>query len=570
MSSKKSIINCHTHIFTGNHVPPYLAKTFVPIVYKILHLGLIIDIFKWWYKGPNTFFYSNRYKKFQQVIYKGKMLIKRNILLNIIYWILGIWLTLQLLFIIFDFAYNSETYPFYLLKIRNLLVKYRLDQFNGNWLVKTTFAIILILFFPSLRNLLVWLLKKLFKVLNSLPGKQTKELLQRYLNIGRFAFHIGQDSIFQRLRYQYPNGTEFIVLQMDMEFMEAGKVREDYHVQLQGIAKLKADPKFTAIIHPFIFIDPRRMDKEPDFFRCNNVYGKIVLEDCTIKTYIEQKGFAGFKIYPALGYYPFDERLLPLWKYAAEHNIPIMTHCIRGTIFYRGKKKKEWDYHPIFEQSATNGTYVPLLLPETKNMDFSVNFTHPLNYLCLLDDDLLAKVLARSTNEKLHEIFGFNGKEITNSLKNLKICFGHFGGDDEWKRYFELDRENYSTQVIKNPKIGITFLKSLYNQPRPGKIEQLWKYCDWYSIICSMMLQYENIYSDISYISHDNAIHALLKRTLQQENTKLRQRVLFGTDFYVVRNHKSEKQILADTIGGLSEEEFDLIARTNPRTFLEL
>ncbi len=84
------------------------------------------------------------------------------------------------------------------------------------------------------------------------------------------------------------------------------------------------------------------------------------------------------------------------------------------------------------------------------------------------------------------------------------------------------------------------------------------------------MLQYDNIYSDISYISHDNAIHALLKRTLQQENTRLRQRVLFGTDFYVVRNPKSEKQILADTIGGLSEEEFDLIARTNPRTFLGL
>lgn len=60
----------------------------------------------------------------------------------------------------------------------------------------------------------------------------------------------------------------------------------------------------------------------------------------------------------------------------------------------------------------------------------------------------------------------------------------------------------------------------------------------------------------------------MLKKTLHSENKKLRKRVLFGTDFYVVRNHKSERNMLVDSLAGLTEEEFDLIARDNPSDFL--
>ena len=50
-----------------------------------------------------------------------------------------------------------------------------------------------------------------------LPGKQTNEMLRRYLNIGRFAFHKEQKTIFGKLRDQYPKGTGFVILPMDME-----------------------------------------------------------------------------------------------------------------------------------------------------------------------------------------------------------------------------------------------------------------------------------------------------------------------------------------------------------------
>ena len=46
--------------------------------------------------------------------------------------------------------------------------------------------------------------------------------------------------------------------------------------------------------------------------------------------------------------------------------------------------------------------------------------------------------------------------------------------------------------------------------------------------------------------------------------------MLYGSDFYVVRNHKSDKAILADMRAGLTESEFDQIARYNPKTYLNL
>lgn len=400
-----------------------------------------------------------------------------------------------------------------------------------------------------------------------LPGKHSKELISRYINLGRYAFHENQSSIFQRLRDQYPKGTGFVVLPMDMKYMDAGPLKTDYRDQMKELAEMKARKSYKEIFHPFVFIDPRRMEEEPDFFRYTSNNGSVSLEQCFVKEYIEDKGFSGFKIYPALGYYPFDENLLPLWKYAADNEIPIMTHCIRGTIFYRGDKKKEWDEHPVFQQSIDDNEYCPLLLSEMKNVEFSINFTHPLNYLCLLHEPFLRKLVSKSA-QKVKDVFGYANDEtpLKYNLEKLKICFAHFGGDDEWKRFFELDRNNYSNHVIKYPERGIDFFRNVDGTESKGKIEYLWKYVDWYSIICSIMIQYDNIYADISYISHDEQIHSLLKTTLAHE--RMRSRVLFGTDFYVVRNHRSEKNILSNTIAGLSDEEFNLIARTNTVSYL--
>jgi hypothetical protein len=165
-------------------------------------------------------------------------------------------------------------------------------------------------------------------------------------------------------------------------------------------------------------------------------------------------------------------------------------------------------------------------------------------------------------------IFGYTDANtpLLYDLSKLKICFGHYGGDDEWNRFMELDRDNFSSQLVRKPDRGIEFLTDGEGNEKPGKPEQVWKYADWFTIISSLVLQYKNVYADLSYILHNDAIQPLLKWALQ--NPGLKGRILFGTDFYVVRNHKSEKNMLADMVDHLSVQEFDLIARTNPLNFL--
>ena len=438
---------------------------------------------------------------------------------------------------------------------------------------KLLLIILLLTFFDSGRKFLFTLLRYTWSFLSKLPGKQSLNLAKRYLNIGRFSFYKNQFQIYGRLRHQYPAGSKFIVLPMDMEFMEAGSLKPGfkYADQMEELRQMKQRPKYKDNFFPFVFADPRRFAEEGkshfDFCIENE---KVVLKECYIRTFIELNLFSGFKIYPALGYYPFDEKLLPLWKYAADNGLPIITHCIRGSIFYRGIKRKEWNYHPVFEQTNGGGNYSALELLEVENSEFINNFTHPLNYLCLLQEKLLRKLVAKAIDPRIQEIFGFvdESTPLKQNLSHLKICFGHFGGDDEWMKFLEMDRDNYSSQLVRRPFQGIDFMKKEgSSKDSPGKLEQIWKYADWYSIICSMMLQYEHVYADLSYIIHNNGIQPLLRQTLL--NVKIREKVLFGTDFYVVRNHKSEKSMLAEIMGGINEADFDQIARVNPDRFLQ-
>lgn len=615
-TKKERIINCHTHIFTAGSVPPFLAKTYVPWpFYLLIHLQPIVALFRWWYTGPATLKYAPWYKSVVKV--------KTNIVaaFDRLYP-----LTIPLGYYVFFFTF------FLLYQIlppipeaqNNWLsqgVKYLYERTKPifpaiaslGW--KVFIIIVVCFFFETVRNFIILIVKLLWKLAGKLPGPGTKEMLQRYLNIGRYAFHQEQKTILSKLKAQYPKGTGFIVLPMDMEYMNAGKSPIRYRDQMQELADVKLMPSNKDVLFPFVFADPRRMgqvEKEINYKTGDKVYfdwdidieGKVLLKDCFIRDYIEEFKFSGIKIYPALGYYPFDAKLLPLWKYCADNEIPVLTHCIRGTIFYRGVKKDCWNRHPVFEQAMEKietgdeendgykddeslererlTRYEPLVLPQVKNADYSYNFTHPLNYLCLLEEELLRKVIARAVSEtgehtengraqtaKLIKLFGFRdiNTELEQNLSKLKICFGHFGGEDEWKRYFEKDRYNYSSQLTKNPGTGIKFMETVSGDRAPGKLEQIWKYTDWYSIICSLMLQYPCVYADISYILHGDAdILPLLKQTLQHD--RLRHRVLYGTDFFVVRNHKSDKNMLADMMGGLSEDEFDLIARKNPVEYL--
>jgi predicted TIM-barrel fold metal-dependent hydrolase len=607
--NKNPIINCHTHIFTGDHVAPFLAKSIIrKPFYRLLNFKWIFSLFRKYYSKSNKKRFDGTYNLKARKKFEAAEKFRENYILYGLYIIAGIFLTLQSVDILFHYIFSGPDNDTgwcmtQLYNLHDFLYRYSILIDNKSKWLQAGIVLLVVLFYKSGRNLLLFIAKNAFSILRKLPGKETKKLIERYLTIGRFAFHTTQWSTLGDLKDQYPDDSGFVILPMDMEFMDAGEPSTNYKEQMQDLAELKGKNH----IYPFVFADPRRIEKEgTGYFDYEVINGKVILRPCFIQEYIEQKKFSGFKIYPALGYYPFDPLLLPLWKYAEQNNIPILTHCVRGPMYYRGAKKKEWNYHPVFEEVIGEESknrkdqpdtdtcdeinkpdiYAPLLLPETGNSEFSANFTHPLNFICLLKKRFLAKAVEIAYNktddpyvkQKLVDLFEFvpsNGKKsatVNHGLDDLKICLGHYGGGDEWNHFFEKDRYKHSAQILKHPETGIDFLYKANSTPPAcsfGKPEQLWKYTDWYSIISSMMLQHDNVYADISYILHNDAeVLPLLKQTLI--NPGLREKVLFGTDFYVVRNHKSDKNMLATMMGGLDEKDFNVIARDNPRKFLNL
>jgi len=585
---QKPIINAHAHVFTSKHVPPLLTKKFVPFpFYYLAHLSLVIGIYKLFRKF-NGLYFQNWHRNLRRVYYYITVSIRRNPILAVIFWVLGAWLTLLTFYflydLILDLTHSSGEGTWLgraLESLRKLAIAYQVLPTKATLFLKILIALFVFVFVKSGRNLILFLFKKIFKFFKILPGAETRKLMERYLLLAKYAVYKQQTHIFSKMKDQYPQGSGFILLPMDMEYMEAGPCQESYLKQLEDLEKIKSSAAYKkqgVKIYPFLFVDPRRIKDQKSkaekdelpFFAHTWEGNQVVLKESVVKTYMEDHKFSGFKIYPALGYYPFEKELLPLWKYAADHQIPILSHCIKGTIFYRGSKKTEWDEHWVFRDENTQKK---LLLPETKNVDFQNNFTHPMNYLCLLEEPLLRILVEKYNDPNINEIFGYNGpnEPMARNLNQLKICMAHYGGEDQWKKYLDKDSYGYSQQVNKNTGIGIEFLKTKEGSKAIDfdRLALMWKYVDWYSIISSMMMQYPNVYADISYILHDKDIFPLLKETLKTRHGKLRDRVLFGTDFYVVRNHNSEKELFVSSDAELDDEEFDLIARSNPDTFLK-
>lgn len=564
---KKPIINCHTHIFTGDNIPPYIGKTFMPmILYKLLTIPLIIGLCKFWYTNkysPYVFNFSFQNGKLKKGLIRFKLAWQRIWIIRTLVDLLAFCLVIFSSYLLFKYFFKIIELP------ENLLIKlYKIQHlsFLKNDAIQLTIIAFTLLAIPYGRKIGMIIVKNSQKLSLLFINQDQLNYVKRFVSIGRFAYYEEQKRIFEKLKNQYPEDTEFVILPMDMEFMDAGKIAESgsYKNQMEKLKAIKQS--FPKKVHPFVFVDPRRekVDDVP-FFRWKNINNKIILEDCFIKEYIEKENFAGFKIYPALGYYPFDEKLLPLWKYAADNKIPIMTHCIRGTIYYRGSKKEEWYFHPIFREPKNENEFI--LLPSNKNIEYTVDFTHPLNYLCLLEPYLLKEWVKKCNKSELLDLFGYDKTTdtIKHDLSHLKICFGHYGGEDQWEKFRERDRDNYSHRIIL-PHTGVTFINQQDPHLSYGSLKEKWKNADWYTLISSLMIQYSNVYADLSYIIHCEEIFPLVKQTLR--HPILKEKVLFGTDFYVVRNHNSEKDLLANTMAWLSDEEFEQIARINPKAYL--
>ncbi|MDP2159838.1 MAG: amidohydrolase family protein [Flavobacterium sp.] len=86
------------------------------------------------------------------------------------------------------------------------------------------------------------------------------------------------------------------------------------------------------------------------------------------------------------------------------------------------------------------------------------------------------------------------------------------------------------------------------------------------SVIYDLMVAYDNVYADISFILHDQDLFPLLRFLL--EDDKVKHKILFGSDYYVVSQKNTEKDLHLNLRGYLGNDLFEMIASDNPRRFL--
>jgi predicted TIM-barrel fold metal-dependent hydrolase len=329
---------------------------------------------------------------------------------------------------------------------------------------------------PSIiRKPLSWIIKNLMPFTD-------RDILDRYINFIEITANKTQEETFKHVQGYYPKNTKFVILPMDMEFMLAGKVKEKYELQLQSLIQLKES--FPEQILPFVAVDPRRLN---------------VLD--IVRKYTNEHSFAGIKIYPRLGFYPNDERLLEIYDYAQNNNIPVLSHCSKGGVYTR-KITQEMLEHPIRGK-----------VTKIKAKDFSHYFTEPQNYIPLLE-----------------------------KYPDLKICLAHFGGNSEWDSYLEKEWDPNNENQEKS----------------------------WVAQIVEMMKKYTNLYTDISYTAfHSDRYFPLLGVFL--EDTEIKDRIMFGSDFYMVEREKvSEREVSLKIRYALGKEKFEMIADTNVKKFLNI
>ncbi len=242
--------------------------------------------------------------------------------------------------------------------------------------------------------------------------------------------------------------------------------------------------------------------------------------------------FMGFKMYPSLGYKPLDPRLPALsgksgptiYQLCVENDLPIMTHCSPG-----GAINQDVYYYMDYD-------YL-----DAKNRNDVVEMEKISKYMHLKNN----KGKELSSDDKSIQYFRDNyaspsaWEQVLKVYKDLRICFAHFGGSDISKTGEPLSGWN-----VPIDKYGSEWDTKLWNQ----KILQL-------------IEQYENVYTDFSYfflltyqdqleiasnaeemekleeiidICRINLIAAFMR------SPKLKDRLLFGTDWYMTEADRPE------------------------------
>jgi predicted TIM-barrel fold metal-dependent hydrolase len=339
--------------------------------------------------------------------------------------------------------------------------------------------------FLGINKLAVWIV-----------GKTSYSAFAPFLKVGVMKT---QDMVFEDLKSNFPGDTRIVVLPLNFEYMGAGDVSISYQQQLDDLLEVRM--RYPDQCLPFVFIDPRMGTAEQNL--------------AFIQRYLGQhKGCVGIKLYPSLGYFPYDPRLYKVYEFAQSNQIPVISHCSKGGIFYDPDTFPETAFHSSsFNPQLTNkvdrtaGNPAPARQYDFKPApakEYKNNFIRPENYV-----DVLEK------------------------FPNLKLCFAHYGGDEDM----------------------LAFLK---NGPSNT----------WYEQIKILISLYPNVYTDISYSLHDPSIREQIRKDFQ--DPVLRKRILFGTDYFMTLREPGvdEFHLYTDCLNTMQVNDFEVMANGNNRLFL--
>jgi uncharacterized protein len=128
-------------------------------------------------------------------------------------------------------------------------------------------------------------------------------------------------------------------------------------------------------------------------------------------------------------------------------------------------------------------------------------------------------------------------RAVAEAFPRLRACLAHYGGYPEWQAYRRKNRRA---------------------RPQPT----------WVSVISDLLCTYDNIYADVSYtMFRFQEFVPILKILLTNE--RLRERVLFGSDYYMVElEEATEREVSIEIRAALGEELFAQIAERNPLRWL--
>jgi predicted TIM-barrel fold metal-dependent hydrolase len=326
-----------------------------------------------------------------------------------------------------------------------------------------------------------WLVRGLLNTVGGQGGKRYASFLQ----IGKSS---SQNDVFRHLIESYEDSSiRMVALTLYMEKLGADASMSGYEGQLEEIIALKK--RYPDRLLPFFCIDPRWKSSGDEIALLTEKYfnRKVVVQGK------EHSPFAGIKIYPSTGFYPFDVRLMPVMEWAAANGVPVMTHCsYLGGIFNNDADFVKASLNP-YDPYAKRYYDKPCYVSDHKKA--RVNNQRSCSYF-----------LEPHAYESMIKYFAEKGTP-------LKICFAHFGCDKHMLLEHKKDTSPQKYYGVLSDK-------------------------NWTAQIRDLMTRYPGVYTDISYSLTNHDTHDFI---FDELNQPYGDRILFGTDFFMTEREDKER-----------------------------